>query len=73
MANRSAHLWFGGVWWRWPCVVVLVLTHRGDALPGEGLGEADRVARGLADVCVVQKPVNGRGREAEVFASTYED
>ena len=29
------------------------LVHRGDPFPGEGLGEPDRVARGLADVCVV--------------------
>jgi len=32
-----------------------------DSLPGEGLGEADAVAGGLADVGVVQKPVDGRG------------
>ena len=39
------------------------LTHRCDAFPGEGLGEADRVTRGLADVGVVQEPVNGRSRK----------
>jgi len=44
-------------------VVSVWLTHLGDALSGEGLGEADRVARGLADVGVVQEPVNGRRRE----------
>lgn len=39
------------------------LAHRRDAFPGEGLREADRFARGLAGVGVVQKPFNGRGRE----------
>jgi len=32
-------------------------------LPGEGLGQADGVAGGLADVGVVQEPVDGRGGE----------
>ena len=32
-------------------------------LAGEGLGEADAFAAGLAEVGVVQEPVDGRGRE----------
>lgn len=39
------------------------LAHRGDSLPGEGLGKPDRVARGLAEVGVVQQPVDGGGGE----------
>jgi hypothetical protein len=39
------------------------LVHRGDTFPGEGLSEPDRVARGLADVGMVQELVDGRGRE----------
>ena len=39
------------------------LVHRGDSFPSEGLGEADGVARCLADVGVVEQPVDGRGRE----------
>jgi len=58
-ANRSAHLGFGGVG-RAGCAR---LVHRGDSFPGEGLGEPDRVARGLTDVRVVEETVDGRGRE----------
>ena len=32
-------------------------------MTGEGLAEADAVAGGLADMRVVQEPVDGRGRE----------
>ena len=34
-----------------------------DSFPGEGLGEADAVAGGLADVRVVEQPVDGGGGE----------
>ena len=33
---------------------LLGLPHRGDSFPGEGLGESDGVAGGLADVRVMQ-------------------
>ena len=39
------------------------LAHGRDPFPGKGLGESDGVARGLADVGVVQEAVDGRGRE----------
>jgi hypothetical protein len=35
----------------------------GHSFSGEGLGEADGIAAGLADVGMVQQPVNGGGRE----------
>lgn len=54
MANRSAHYGSEGVGHR-----RVVLVQLGDSLSGEGLGEADGVAAGLADVGVVQEPVNG--------------
>lgn len=38
-------------------------VHRGDSFSGEGLGQADGVAAGLAEVGVVQQPVHGRGGE----------
>ena len=57
MANRSAHRGFGGV----GVGHGRRLGHRCDSFPGECLGEADRVAAGLADVGVVQEPVDGRG------------
>ena len=34
---------------------------RDDALSGEGLGQPDAVAGGLADVRVMQEPVDGGG------------
>ena len=34
------------------------------SLSGEGLGEPDGVAGGLADVGVMQEPVDGRGGES---------
>lgn len=36
----------------------------GDSFSGEGLGEADGIAAGLADVGVVKEPVNGGGGES---------
>jgi hypothetical protein len=42
----------------------------GDSFPGEDLGEADRVAAGLADVGVVQEPVNGGGGEGFGMSSS---
>lgn len=37
----------------------VVLVQVGDSFPGEGLGESNGVAAGLADMGVVQEPVNG--------------
>jgi hypothetical protein len=54
MATRSAQ------WW--PSDVPGRLLVQGDhSLPGEGLGEADAVAAGLADVGVVHQPVDSGG------------
>ena len=39
------------------------LIHWCDSFPGEGLDEADGISAGLADVRVVQQPVDGRGRK----------
>ncbi len=50
------------VWQRWPCSGA-GSVHWGHAFPSEGLREEDGVARGLADVRVVQEAVNGRCRE----------
>jgi hypothetical protein len=58
MADRSAHEGFGEVRRR-----RVVLVQLGDSFSGEGLGEADGVAAGLADVGVVQEPVHGGGGE----------
>ena len=54
MATRSARWWPSDVagWW---------LVQGDHSLPGEGLGEPDAVAAGLADVGVVHQPVDGGG------------
>ena len=57
VAMKTAHSWPTDlptrVRRRWPCAQ-RVLAHRCHALPGEGLREADRFARRLTDVSVVQ-------------------
>ena len=44
-----------GVW------LLVLVGEWGDALPGDGLGQANRFPGGLADVRVVQQPVDGCG------------
>ena len=53
MATRSAQ------WW--PSDGPGGLVQGDHSFPGEGLGEADAVAAGLADVGVVHQPVDGGG------------
>ena len=50
----------GSAQW-WPPDVPGWLAQRDHSLPGDGLGEADAVAAGLADVGVVHEPVDGGG------------
>ena len=45
----------------WPPDVPGWLAQRDHSLSGDGLGEADAVAAGLADVGVVHEPVDGGG------------
>ncbi len=66
VASKTARLWpidLPTDWFRrdWPSLGWSVQA--GDSFSGEGLGEADGIAAGLADVGVVQQSVNGGGGE----------
>ena len=63
VATRTSHWWPVGLpaWAVLVLVTVVGLVQWHDSLSVQGLGEADGVAGGLADVGVVQEPVHGGG------------